>query len=94
MTLTWLFQIEPQLFTAKRSERQAVVSNAKDEGGRVARLTRQRTEAWYKAKWEWIRLHNKSKSEMFDKIVDPEISHKNIICKINWQCRIKSLTLF
>ena len=51
------------LFTAKPSERQVVASNDKDGGSRVARFTSLRTETWYKAKWEWIRLHNKSMSE-------------------------------
>ena len=55
MTLTYLVQIQPQVFTAKRSERQVVASNDKDGGSHVARLTSLRTEIWYKAKWEWIR---------------------------------------
>ena len=63
MTLTKLVQIQPQVFTAKRSERQVVVSNGNDGGSHVARLTSLRTETWYKAKWEWTRLQDKSKSE-------------------------------
>lgn len=62
MTLTQLVQTQPQVFTAKRSERQVVASNDNDGGNRVARLTSLRTETWYKAKWEWISLHNKSNS--------------------------------
>ncbi|MCI7256299.1 MAG: hypothetical protein MR559_03065 [Prevotella sp.] len=58
-----MVQIQPQVFTAKRSERQVVASNDKDGGSRVARLTSLRTEIWYKAKWEWTRLQDKSKSE-------------------------------
>lgn len=46
MTLTWLVQIQPQVFTAKRSERQVVVSNGKDGGSYVTRLTSLRTETW------------------------------------------------
>ena len=46
MTLTWLVQIQPQVFTAKRSERQVVVSNGKDGGSYVTRLMSLRTETW------------------------------------------------
>ena len=46
MTLTWLVQIQPQVFTAKRSERQVVVSNGKDGGSYVTRLASLRTETW------------------------------------------------
>ena len=46
MTLTWLVQIQSQVFTAKRSERQVVVSNGKDGGSYVTRLTSLRTETW------------------------------------------------
>ena len=44
MAQVQLVKIQPQVFTAKRSEPQVVSSNAMDEGSGVANLSSLRTE--------------------------------------------------